>query len=66
MTYNQEAMKITPESAPKNGAELVAYWQTEGVIGSRSDIENSQEHARKIRRKAETRELERWTEKKKS
>ena len=45
-----------PRSAPKNGAELVAYWQAEGVIGSRSDIEDSQEHAREIRRKAETRE----------
>ncbi|HSF39437.1 MAG TPA: hypothetical protein VLT87_06560 [Thermoanaerobaculia bacterium] len=45
-----------PWSAPKNGAELVAYWQSEGVIGSRSDIEDSQAHAQEIRRKAETRE----------
>jgi hypothetical protein len=45
-----------PKSAPKNGAELVAYWQAEGVIGTRSDIKDSQELAREIRRKAETRE----------
>ena len=40
---------------PKTGAELVAYWQTEGVINSRSDIADSQVHARKLRREAETR-----------
>jgi hypothetical protein len=28
----------------KNGADLVDYWQNEGLIGSRSDIVDSQEH----------------------
>ena len=42
-------------SEPKNGAELVAYWRREGVIGSRSDVRDSQSHARDIRRKAERR-----------
>jgi len=44
-----------PEAAPKTGAELLAYWQHEEVIGSRPDIADSQEYARAIRRKAEKR-----------
>ena len=43
------------ENQPANGAELVAYWQREGVIGSRPDIEDSQAHARGSRRQAERR-----------
>ena len=38
-----------------SGADLVAYWEREGVIGSRPDIVDSLEHARAIRRKAERR-----------
>ncbi len=45
----------TPERMPKTGAELVAYWQREGLIGSRPDIVDSQEHARQLRMKAEQR-----------
>ncbi|WP_392530298.1 hypothetical protein [Nostoc sp. C117] len=41
---------------PKTGAELVAYWQSEGVINSRSDITDSQAYARKLRHEAEIRE----------
>jgi hypothetical protein len=41
--------------SPKTGAELVAYWQSEGVINSRPDIIDSQAHARNIRHEAETR-----------
>jgi hypothetical protein len=40
---------------PKTGAELVAYWQSEGVINSRPDITDSQEYARNLRHQAETR-----------
>jgi hypothetical protein len=40
---------------PANGAELVAYWRDEGLIGTRSDITDSQKHARAIRRKAQRR-----------
>jgi len=43
------------EDTPKTGAELVAYWQNAGLIGTRSDIPDSQKHARKIRNKAEKR-----------
>jgi hypothetical protein len=39
----------------RNGAELVAYWKAEGVVGSRKDIPNGARHARAVRRKAETR-----------
>jgi hypothetical protein len=41
---------------PKTGAELVAYWQSEGIINSRPDIIDSQAHARNLRHQAETRE----------
>ena len=40
---------------PANGAELVAFWRREGLIGSRPDIEDSQAHARRIRHRAERR-----------
>ncbi|MGF1933056.1 MAG: hypothetical protein RM347_001470 [Nostoc sp. ChiQUE02] len=43
---------------PKTGAELVAYWQSEGVINSRPDITDSQAYARKLRYDAQTRERE--------
>lgn len=41
---------------PKNGVELVAYWQSEGVINSRPEITDSQEYARKLRYEAQTRD----------
>jgi hypothetical protein len=43
---------------PTTGAELVAYWQREGVIGTRRDIPDSQAHARQIRLQAERRRRE--------
>ncbi len=43
------------ETQPGTGAELVAFWRREGVIGSRPDIEDSQAHARAIRHQAERR-----------
>jgi len=43
---------------PRNGAELVAYWQREGVINSRPDITDSQAYARQLRHEAETRTQE--------
>ena len=39
----------------KTGAELVEYWQREGLIGTRSDITDSQEYARQLRARAEKR-----------
>lgn len=40
---------------PKTGAELVAYWQSKGVINSRPDITDSQVYARNLRHQAQTR-----------
>jgi hypothetical protein len=42
--------------APKTGADVVAFWQNEGLIGYRSDITDSQKHARQLRAQAENRE----------
>jgi hypothetical protein len=42
---------------PKTGAELVDYWENEGLIGTRSDITDSQAHARQVRNEAERRPL---------
>ncbi|MEH2242867.1 hypothetical protein [Nostoc sp.] len=44
------------DNLPKTGAELVTYWQNEGVINSRPDITDSQAYARQLRHQAETRE----------
>jgi predicted mannosyl-3-phosphoglycerate phosphatase (HAD superfamily) len=44
------------QNSPKTGVELVAYWESIGVVGSRPDIADSQEHARKLRDQAENRE----------
>ncbi len=40
---------------PQSGSDLVRYWQKAGVIGSRPDISDSQEHARTLRAAAEKR-----------
>ncbi|GAB4135899.1 MAG: hypothetical protein Fur0046_09170 [Cyanobacteria bacterium J069] len=44
------------QNPPKTGVELVAYWESIEVINSRSDITDSQEHARRLRDQAEHRE----------
>ncbi len=44
------------EPRPTTPAEVVAYWERHGVLGSRPDITDSLEHARKLRRKAERRD----------
>jgi len=43
------------ENPPKTGEELVAYWLSVGLISSRTDIADSQEHARQLRHDAERR-----------
>ena len=40
---------------PTNGSELVAYWQTEALIGTRPEITDSHVHARAVREEAERR-----------
>ena len=44
------------QNPPKTGMELVTYWESVGVIRSRPDITDSQEHARQLRHNAENRE----------
>ena len=38
---------------PRNGAELIAYWESEGLIGTRPDIADSPSHARALRERAQ-------------
>ena len=44
------------QERPRNGAELVEYWEREGLIGTRPEISDSAAHARAIRAQAEKRE----------
>jgi hypothetical protein len=44
-----------PMAMPKTGKDLAAYWQDEGLVGTRPEISDSAEHARTLRRKAEKR-----------
>lgn len=50
------ALRPSLQEPPKTGLELVAYWESIGVINSRSDITDSQQYARKLRDEAESRE----------
>lgn len=47
--------RVAP-TGPQSGSELLAYWQREGLVGSRPDIADSAAHARTLRQQAETRE----------
>lgn len=40
---------------PRTGAEVVAYWRREGVLGSRPDLTDPSAHAEDIRHAAERR-----------
>jgi hypothetical protein len=46
---------LTVNNKPKSGAELVEYWQSQGLVGTRPDITDSQAHARQTREQAERR-----------
>lgn len=39
--------------AVRTGKDLVAFWEAENLVGSRPDIQDSQQHARAIRDAAE-------------
>lgn len=45
----------TLSAAPCTGAELLAYWQGEGLIGTRQEIADSSAHARALRVQAQKR-----------
>jgi hypothetical protein len=46
------------KAMPKTGAEVITYWKDAGLIGTRRDILDSQQRARKIRAEAEKRAKE--------
>lgn len=48
-------MRQTNRDLPRTGADLVSYWQREGLIGTRPEITDSQTHARQIRQQVERR-----------
>lgn len=50
------AMRSLPDAEVTTGADLVAYWRRLDLIGTRPDIQDSQEHARQIRHRAEYRQ----------
>ena len=56
---SEYVMRVLSEGAehPKvrTGAELLRYWQSEGVVGARADVSDSQSHARLLRQEAEQR-----------
>jgi hypothetical protein len=41
---------------PTSGADLLAYWQGAGLVGTRPDITDAAGHARTLRERAEARE----------
>lgn len=43
------------QARPTTGADMVAFWNREGLIGTRSDIADSSVHARALRDRAQTR-----------
>ena len=60
LTLPEYALRVlvsgrVPPKAPRTGAELVAYWQDEGLIGTRPEISDSQAHAEKLRDEAQRR-----------
>jgi putative addiction module component (TIGR02574 family) len=50
------AVARLPNPMPRTGAELVAYWEREGLLGTRPDITDPSGHARTLRENAEKRE----------
>jgi hypothetical protein len=44
-----------PSHAVRYGVELLTYWQVEGLVGTRPDIEDSAAHARNIREQVQRR-----------
>ena len=63
VTLDENATSVTCEAGndqqeppmPTQGAELVAWWQKKGVIGTHPDITDSTAYARTLRRQAESR-----------
>lgn len=56
--YASQILSASRERVPvlKTGADLVAYWKSEGLVGTRPEIADNQDFACEIRRAAERRE----------
>jgi hypothetical protein len=52
---NLVKLQQSPAPTARSGAEFVSYWTSEGLIGTRNDIEDSSAHARSLREAAERR-----------
>jgi hypothetical protein len=44
-----------PTAGPRTGAELLAYWHDEGLVGTRPEIMDAPAHARALREQAQRR-----------
>ena len=58
-TLPEYALRLLTEacgSRARTGAELVAYWQREGLLGTRTDVTDAPAHARALREQAQRRE----------
>ena len=51
-----QARAALAANPPRTGAEILAYWQREGLLGARPDITDTLAHARALRRRAARRE----------
>ena len=57
--YARQLLEMAaPQAEPRDGASLVEMWKAEGLIGSRPDIGDAAEHARRLREQAQHRERE--------
>jgi hypothetical protein len=61
MSLSEYALRLleagrTPDSQPRNGVELLAYWQTAGLVGTSQEIVDVPSYARTLRRQSEQRE----------
>jgi hypothetical protein len=44
-----------PSLGPRTGTELLAYWQDQGLVGTRTDITEAPAHARALREQGQKR-----------
>lgn len=60
MSLPDYALRLLASARPSaatihSGADLVAFWRAEGLVGSRPDIADSQTEARRLREQAQRR-----------
>lgn len=60
LSVNEYALRLLASGNPRefkfpDGASAVAYWEANGVLGSRTDIVDSQAEARRLREQVQIR-----------